>query len=288
MSTTTTPADLGPPTGQGPTDEPDPTDPGDVSGAGRAAGRRGGRLARLDRDALLLLVVPPVLIVAGFGAYAVWRQSAELDSVAQSALAWRAVTSATLEHLRLTAATGAAVVLTAVPLGVLVTRKRLRRAAPLVVGFANAGQAAPSIGLVVLLAIWLSFGFWTGVLAVTLYGLLPVLRNTITGLEGVDRTLVEAGRGMGMSAAAVLLRVELPLALPVIMSGIRTSLVLTVGTATLVTFIGAGGLGGLITTGVTLFRPEVTVAGAVLVALLALAVDWVGRLTEVALRPKGL
>lgn len=243
---------------------------------------------RLDRETRTLLVVPPLLILAGFGAFAVWRQTADLDSVAASALAWRAITAATGEHLRLTAAVGAAVVLTAVPLGVLVTRPRLRRAAPLVVGLANAGQAAPSIGVVVLLAIWLGFGFWTGVLAVTLYGLLPVLRNTITGLEGVDRTLVEAGRGMGMSSSAVLLRVELPLALPVVMAGIRTSLVLAVGTAALVTFINAGGLGGLLVTGVTLFRPEVTVAGAVLVALLALLVEWLGRLAEVALRPRGL
>ena len=79
---------------------------------------------------------------------------------------------------------------------------------------------------------WLDFGFWTAVLALVLYGLLPVLRNTITGLQGVDRTLVEAGRGVGMSAAGVLLRIELPLAVPVIMAGVRTALVLLVGTAT--------------------------------------------------------
>ena len=81
-------------------------------------------------------------------------------------------------------------------------------------------------------------------LALTLYGVLPVLRNTITGLQGVDPTLVEAGRGVGMSAIAVLLRVELPLAMPVIMAGMRTALVLLVGTAALATFINAGGLGG--------------------------------------------
>ena len=82
-----------------------------------------------------------------------------------------------------------------------------------------------------LLAIWLGFGFWTAVLALTLYGLLPVLRNTIAGLQGVDPTLMEAGRGIGMSASGVLFRIELPLAVPVIMAGVRTALVLLVGTA---------------------------------------------------------
>jgi osmoprotectant transport system permease protein len=157
-----------------------------------------------------------------------------------------------------------------------------------VVGIANAGQSAPAIGLVVLLAIWIGFGFWTGVLAFTLYGILPVLRNTITGLQGVDPTLVEAGRGMGMSGRAVLLRIELPLAVPVIMSGVRTALVLVVGTATFATFINAGGLGSLITTGITLFRYSVLVSGAVLVALLALVVEWAGRVLEMLARPKGL
>ena len=96
------------------------------------------------------------------------------------------------EHVKLTFVSAVLVVLVAVPLGIALTRGRLRAAAPLVVGIANAGQAAPSIGLIVLLAMWLDFGFWTAVLALTLYGVLPVLRNTITGLQGVDR---DAGGG---------------------------------------------------------------------------------------------
>ena len=185
------------------------------------------------------------------------------------------------------------VVLIAVPLGILLTRGGLSRLSPIVVGIANVGQAAPSVGLLVLIWIWLNdIGFWTGfrvsVLTLTLYGLLPVLRNTIEGLKGVDPTLVEAARGVGMSQASVLLRVELPLALPVIMAGVRTSLVLVVGTATLATFINGGGLGATINSGITLFRFSVMIAGAVLVALLALLVEWLGRLLEVAARPKGV
>jgi osmoprotectant transport system permease protein len=133
-----------------------------------------------------------------------------------------------------------------------------------------------------------AFGFLPAVLALALYSMLPVLRNTITGLEGVDPTLVEAGRGMGMSGTSVLLRIELPLAVPVIMSGVRTALVLVVGTATFATFINAGGLGAFITTGVTLFRYSILISGALLVALLALVVEWAGRLLEMVARPKGV
>ncbi len=126
------------------------------------------------------------------------------------------------------------------------------------------------------------------VIALSLYAILPVLRNTITGLQGIDPTLVEAGRGVGMSNFAVLRRVELPLAIPVIMAGIRTALVLLVGTAALATFINAGGLGGILTAGITLYRYPVMVAGAVLVALLALLIEWLGRVLELIAKPKGI
>ena len=152
----------------------------------------------------------------------------------------------------------------------------------------NIGQAAPAIGLVVLLAFWLGFGFWTAVAALVIYALLPVLRNTMVGLDNVDARLVEAGRGMGMSAARVLFLVELPLAVPLMLAGIRTALVLLVGTAALATFINGGGLGVLITTGVNLNLPRVLISGALLVALLALTVDWVGRVVEYIARPKGV
>jgi osmoprotectant transport system permease protein len=192
------------------------------------------------------------------------------------------------EHVQLTFIASALVVAVAVPLGILVTRRRFLRLSPVVVGLANICQAAPSVGLIVLLAIWLGFGFWTAVLALTLYGVLPVLRNTITGLQGVDPTLVEAGRGIGMPSTAVLLRIELPLAVPVIMAGVRTALVLVVGTATLATFINGGGLGDILQTGISLFRFSLMISGAVLFALLALLVEWLGRVLELVARPRGI
>jgi osmoprotectant transport system permease protein len=180
------------------------------------------------------------------------------------------------------------VLVIAVPLGIALTRKPLRLLTGPVLVIANIGQAAPAIGLVVLLAFWLGFGFWASIVALVLYAMLPVLRNTMVGIQQVDAQLVEAGRGMGMSAAAVLFKVELPLAVPVMLSGIRTALVLLVGTAALATFINGGGLGILITTGVNLNLPTVLVAGAILVALLALLIDWAGRVVEHVARPKGL
>lgn len=257
------------------------------------------RARRLDRETLIMLVVPPVLVALVFAGYVWWRETATLDATELSQLEWSVIWTQIQEHVELTLASSALVVLIAVPLGIALTRGRLVRFSPLVVGIANVGQAAPSLGLIILLWLWLNDnaffgqqGFFTGfrvaVIALTLYGLLPVLRNTITGLQGVDRTLVEAGRGLGMSAPSVLLRVELPLALPVIMAGVRTALVLVVGTATLATFISGGGLGATIDSGITLFRFEVMIAGAVLVALLALLIEWLGRVLEVLTRPRGL
>ena len=106
--------------------------------------------------------------------------------------------------------------------------------------------------------------------------------------RGVDKQLIEAAHGLSMSPMQVLAKVELPLALPVIMTGVRTSLVLLVGAGAFATFIDAGGLGGLITSGINLYRTPILVSGAVLIAALALAVEWVGRVLELAFTPKGM
>ncbi|WP_462418439.1 ABC transporter permease [Kytococcus sp. Marseille-QA3725] len=242
----------------------------------------------LDRESLGLLLGMPLLALATGGAWAVWRSTADLDSIEERTLAWANIWSLTQEHVVLTLVCTVLVMLTAVPLGVALTRPGVRRAAPVVLGIANAAQAAPVIGILVLLAIWLGFGFWTAVGSLTVYAFLPVLRNTITGLEGVDPTLVEAARGMGMSRWGVLTRIELPMAVPVIATGLRTALVLLVGAAAFATFIDAGGLGTLIATGINLFRPSILVSGGLLVALLALVIDWAGRVLEYFARPKGM
>jgi len=262
-----------------------------------AAAVRVPRARVISRETVTMIILPPVLVVIAFLGFVIWRQTAELDSVEAQQLRWSEIQQRTVEHILLTLVSAVLVVVVAVPLGVLLTRGRLRRAAPIVVGIANAGQAAPSVGLIVLLFIWFSSyppfgvvvsGFWIAVLALTLYGLLPVLRNTIVGIQGVDPTLVEAGRGVGMTSASTLVRIELPLAIPVIMSGVRTALVLIAGTASLACFIDAGGLGVILQTGISLFRFSLMVTGALLIALLALLIEWAGRLLELATRPKGI
>jgi osmoprotectant transport system permease protein len=234
------------------------------------------------------LVVQPVLVALGVGAYALWRSTTTLSETEARQLGVTALWTSIREHLALTLVSAVLVLVVAVPLGVALTRRPLRALSPLVLAVANTGQAAPAIGLFVLLATWLGFGFWTTVVALVLYAALPVLRNTMVGIQQVDPRLVEAGRGMGMSALAVLFRVELPLAVPVMLAGVRIALVLLVGTATLATFINGGGLGVLINTGITLSLNSLLVSGAVLVALLALAIDWLGRVVEHVARPKGL
>jgi osmoprotectant transport system permease protein len=218
----------------------------------------------------------------------VYVSTADLTPTEAGLLNLRSLWSLTVEHIELTVVTTLIVIVVALPLGIVLTRRRARPARPAAVGLANFGQAAPAVGLLVLAATVRGVGFWTAVLGLAIYGALPTLRNTMTGLEQIDPRLVEAGRGMGMSAARTLARVELPLAVPVIVTGIRLSLVLIVGTAALAPFIGGGGLGQLIITGVNLQVDKQLVVGAVLIASLALVVDWLGRVFEVIARPRGL
>lgn len=264
---------------------PSAPDPG-VAGPVRA--RAGSTRARTVWRSWRGLVFQLAGIVAVLLGLVAWLLNADLSETELGTLAPATLWGYTLEHLQLTLVAALIVLVIAIPLGIILTRGPMRRLTAPVLVIANIGQAAPAVGLVVLLAFWLGFGFWAATVGLVLYAVLPVLRNTMVGLQQVDQHLVEAGRGMGMSAVAVLFRVELPLAVPVMLAGIRTALVLLVGTAALATFIAGGGLGILITTGVNLKLNSVLVTGCLLVALLALLIDWVGRVAEQLARPKGL
>lgn len=234
------------------------------------------------------LVIQLAAILTLLGLFATWLLTVELTPTESATLNPSALWGYTAEHLFLTFSAAAIVLVIAIPLGVILTRRPFRRLTGPVLALVNVGQAAPAIGLIVLLAFWLGFSQAAATVALILYALLPVLRNTMVGLDGVDPRLVEAGRGVGMSAAAVLFKVELPLAVPVMLAGIRTALVLLVGTAALAAFVNGGGLGLLITTGVNLYLPKVLAAGALLTALLALFLDWLGGIVEHFARPKGI
>ncbi|MEX5261490.1 ABC transporter permease [Kocuria sp. CPCC 205263] len=234
------------------------------------------------------LLLQPLAILVALGLWALWLSTAELTETEAVTLNPGTLWDLTVQHLQLTLVATVVVLLIAIPVGILLTRRPLRFLTGPVIALANIGQAAPAVGLIVLFAFGLGFGFRAAVVALIVYAILPVLKNTMVGLDGVDRSLVEAGRGMGMSAASVLFRVELPLAVPVMLAGVRTALILVVGTATLAVFVNGGGLGLLITTGVNLNLMRVLVAGSILVALLALTIDWIGRVVEHVARPKGL
>lgn len=174
-------------------------------------------------------------------------------------------------HLWLSGVALAAVVLIALPLGLLLTR--FRGAAVPVVGLVNILRTVPSLALLVIMLPLLGTGFQPSAVALTLYGLPALLMNTYTGLTEVDPDIVEAARGQGLSDAQVMTRIEVPLALPVIFAGLRTAAVQIVSAATLAAFIGGGGLGELITAGMANFNFPQLIAGAVTVALLALIVE---------------
>jgi osmoprotectant transport system permease protein len=233
-------------------------------------------------------LLEPLVIIAVGAAWLLYVRGSDLDSIESRSLGPRYVSRKIWEHIELTVVSTLLVLVIAVPLGVLLSRRRARPATPLVLAIANIGQSAPAIGVLVLLAVIWGIGFWTAIVALVAYGVLPALRNTMVGLQQVDPTLVDAGRGIGMSARTVLWRVEIPLAVPVILAGIRTTLVLMVGTATIAAFISGGGLGDLVTSGVATQRTPVLLTGCILVALLALLIDWLGGIATRLLAPKGL
>jgi len=192
----------------------------------------------------------------------------------------------TLEHLWMVLASTFLAVLIGIPLGILISR-RPGWSKP-VLGSANVIQTIPSLAL---------FGFllpvpWIGsrserlaILALTLYALLPLIRNTYAGIKGVDPAVVEAGRGMGMTDRQLLWRVELPLALGVIIAGVRVATVISVGLATIAAAIGAGGLGEYIFRGLAMVNNQLILAGAIPAALLALLADVSLGLLERRLSP---
>jgi osmoprotectant transport system permease protein len=196
------------------------------------------------------------------------------------------ILQATLEHIWLVGLTMIFAIAIGVPLGILVTRKPWLSKP--ILGSANIAETIPSLAL---------FGFllpvpWLGgradrlaIAALTLYALLPIIRNTSAGIAGVDRAVREAARGMGMTDRQILFQVELPLSFSTMLAGIRIATVLTIGIATIAAAVGAGGLGEFIFRGLAMVNDQLILAGAIPAALLALAADFVLGVLERRLRP---
>jgi osmoprotectant transport system permease protein len=231
--------------------------------------------AGIARPGRLRWILQPTLCVIAVVGALLYVNAADVSESEKRSLAVPELLTLLRQHMVVSLAATVLTCLIAIPLGVLLTRGSMRRFSKPIITVAGFGQAAPAIGLIALGAVLFGIGATGAVAALTIYGALPIIANTVVGLDGVDRKLVEAARGMGMSAFSTLRRVELPL-------------VLIVGTAALASFTGAGGLGQLITTGIKLQQSTTLVVGAILVAALALAIDWLARVVEMVASPKGL
>ncbi|WP_368997758.1 ABC transporter permease [Caldifermentibacillus hisashii] len=177
-------------------------------------------------------------------------------------------------------------IIVAVPLGVLLTR--VPKIANFILGLLNVLQTIPSFAILALFIPLLGIGLVPAIVALFLYSLMPILRNTFIGIRDVKKDLIEAGIGMGMTEWERIRLVEIPLATPVIMSGIRLATVFLIGWATLASYIGAGGLGDYIFSGMNLYKPEYILAGAIPVTLLALVTDLFLGKVETLVTPKGI
>lgn len=191
------------------------------------------------------------------------------------------------EHIFISAVSLALGVLFAVPLGILLTRTK--RTASIVIGLASALQTVPSLALLALMIPIFGVGRFPAIVALFIYSLLPILRNTYIGIKNVDPDYKDAAKGMGMTNTQSIFMVELPIAIPTIMSGIRLAAVYVVAWATLASYIGAGGLGDFIFSGLNLYRADLIFGGTIPVALIALSADLLlgvleKKLTPIALR----
>lgn len=196
------------------------------------------------------------------------------------------VLSGLLVHIQLVVISMLIAAVIGITLGIIITRVKFLKGVTL--GTAGILQTIPSLAMLGFMIPFFGIGMNTAIVALFLYSLLPIIRNTYTGITDVDPAVIEAARGMGMTDMQILFKVQLPLALSVMMAGIRTATVINVGTATLAAFIGAGGLGEFIFLGIQRNIDALTLLGAIPAALLALIIDYLLGLVEKGTTPKGL
>lgn len=192
------------------------------------------------------------------------------------------------QHLELVIISSILTIAIGLTLGISVTRAAFREFLPLVSDVVNAGQTVPTLAIVAIMAPIIGFGFWPAIVALILYGLLPIVRNTIVGLEGVDPAMIDAAKGMGMTPTQILWQIEVPSASSIILAGVRTSVVINVGTAALGAYVGSGGLGNPIASGLNQSINPWVLLGALAAALLAILLDYVLGRVEYVMTPKGL
>ncbi|MFO7887724.1 MAG: ABC transporter permease [Eubacteriales bacterium] len=192
----------------------------------------------------------------------------------------------TVQHIEITGLAVILAIVLGVPVGILISKNKKLRSP--ILGIANIFQTIPSLALFGLIIPLLGIGYVPSVFVLFLYALLPIIKNTFIGINSVDEAIIDAGRGMGMTSKQILTKVEIPLALPVIMGGIRISTVINIGTATIAALIGAGGLGELIFKGISMASNNMVLAGAIPTALLAIITDKGLGIFERKLTPQGI
>lgn len=197
---------------------------------------------------------------------------------------WPRILNLTWEHMFISLVALSITLVVCIPLGIYLTKNE--KLSPYVIGAANVFQTIPSLALLGFLIFVFGIGNDNAIAALFLYAMLPVLQNTYTGLKSVPRHLVQAARGMGMTEYQILMKVQLPIAMPIILAGIRVATVWVIGTATLAAAIGGGGLGRLIFSGLASIRNEVVLAGALPATVLALTADQGLKWLQKYLSPK--
>ena len=188
---------------------------------------------------------------------------------------WDDLLNCTRAHLEMVLIAEGIAIAIGVPLGILVTRPGFNRLITPVIGGASVGQSIPSLAVIAIMAPILGFGFQSAIVALVIYGLLPVLRNSYAGISSIDPAIVEAAKGMGMTRGQIARKIEVPLALPVIIAGIRVSTVITVGTAELAVLVGGAGLGRITLTGVFSQQYLTILQGAAPTAALAIILGFI-------------
>lgn len=194
--------------------------------------------------------------------------------------------SKTIEHFYISIISLLIAIVVAVPLGILLSKTK--RTANVVLTIAGVLQTIPTLAILALMIPIFGVGKTPAIVALFIYVLLPILNNTVLGVQNIDKNIIEAGTSMGMTKLQLMKDVEFPLALPLIISGIRLSSVYVISWATLASYIGAGGLGDLVFNGLNLYEPPMIISAAILVTCLALLIDFLLSLVEKWVVPKGL
>lgn len=204
---------------------------------------------------------------------------------------WDTIAELTVRHLYLVSVSVCVAILTGVPIGIFITKNK--KVADIILYIASVIITIPSIALFGLMIPILSLidrgiGFWPAAIAIFLYSQLPIIRNTYTAINNIDPAIREAARGMGMNLMQRLAKVEVPIAIPVIMAGVRMAVVMNIAVATIAVYIGAGGLGSIIQEGISQTNSTKLIVGAVAVSILAIIADYLFLFLQNVLTPKGI